>query len=59
MGLEAVSPKLRTTMLGPLAGRLPDLLRGVAIERAHQVWAADITYIALPGGWAYLLAVMD
>lgn len=59
MGLEAVYPKPCTTMPGPQAGRFPYLLRGVAIERAHQVWAADITYIALPGGWAYLLAVMD
>lgn len=59
MGLEAVSPKPRTTMPGPQAGRLPYRLRGLAIERAHQVWAADITYLALPGGWADLLAVMD
>jgi putative transposase len=59
MGLEAVYPKPRLTIAGPQAGRFPYLLRGVAIARAHQVWAADITYIALPGGWAYLLAVMD
>lgn len=59
MGLEAVYPKPRTTMPGPQAGRFPYRLRGVASARAHQGWAADITCIALPGGWVYLLAVMD
>ena len=59
MGVEAVYPKPRTTLPGPQAGRFPYLLRGVAIARAHRVWAADLSYIALPGGWAYLLAVMD
>jgi putative transposase len=59
MGLEAVYPKPRLSVASPQAGRFPYLLRQMAIERAHQVWAADITYVALPGGWAYLLAVMD
>jgi hypothetical protein len=31
----------------------------MAIERPHQVWAADITYVPLPGGWAYLLAILE
>jgi putative transposase len=59
MGLEAVYPKPRLSQPGPLAGRFPYLLRGVAIERVHQVWAADITYISMPGGWAYLVAILE
>lgn len=59
MGLEAVYPKPRLSQAGPLAGRFPYLLRGVAVTRPHQVWAADLTYIPLPGGWAYLLAILD
>lgn len=59
MGLEAIYPKPRTTISGPQAGRFPYLLRGLAIERPHQVWAADITYVSLPGGWAYLLAILE
>jgi putative transposase len=35
------------------------LLRGLAIERPNQVWAADITYIPLARGFAYLVAIMD
>lgn len=59
MGLEAVYPKPRLSQPGPLSGRYPYLLRGMSIERAHQVWASDITYIALPEGWAFLVAVLD
>ena len=58
-GLEAVYPKPRTTVPGPQAGRFPYRLRGLASERPPQVGAADLTAIALPGGGAYLLAVMD
>lgn len=59
MGLEAVYPRPRITIPGPISARFPYLLRGVDIVRPHQVWAADITYIPLVGGWAYLLAIMD
>jgi transposase InsO family protein len=35
------------------------LLRKLAIERPDQVWCADITYVPMPRGHAYLCAVMD
>jgi putative transposase len=31
----------------------------VRIERPNQVWSADITYIRLSRGFAYLVAVLD
>ncbi len=37
----------------------PYLLRGVAVTRANQVWAADITYIPMARGFAYLVAIID
>src|SRR5258706_16414588 len=37
----------------------PYLLRGLAIERANQVWAADITYVPIGRGFLYLVAVID
>jgi len=37
----------------------PYLLRRLAIERANQVWAADITYIPVARGFVYLVAVID
>ncbi len=59
MGLEAVYPKPRTSLAKGGAARFPYLLRGLEIHRPHQVWASDITYVALANGWAYLVAVMD
>lgn len=59
MGIEAHYPKPRTS--DPAEGHeiYPYLLRGVAIERCHQVWSADITYIPIAHGFLYLVAVMD
>ena len=59
MGLEAVYPKPRLSIPGRGHKVYPYLLRGVAIERADQVWSTDITYIPLPHGFMYLTAVMD
>jgi len=60
MGLEAVYPKPRLSRPGGPDHRLwPYLLRGVAVDRPNQVWAADITYIRLWRGFVYLVAVMD
>jgi len=39
--------------------KYPYLLRGLSVTRANQVWAADITYIPLAGGFAYLVALID
>lgn len=59
MGLEAIYPKRRLSK--PAAGHhiYPYLLRGAQITRPDQVWSADITYLPLRGGWAYLVAVID
>ncbi len=59
MGLEAVYPKPRTSVKERETGVYPYLLTGLAIVRPNQVWAADITYIRLRRGFAYLVAVMD
>ena len=37
----------------------PYLLRNLTIDRPNQVWCADITYIPMAKGFAYLIAVMD
>ena len=59
MGLEAIFPKPRLSIPDPVAGKYPYLLRGLQVERPDQVWCADITYIGLEEGWAYLVAIMD
>jgi len=31
----------------------------LSIERVNQVWCSDITYIPMPKGFLYLVAIMD
>ena len=57
--IEALGPKPRTSKPAPGHKIYPYLLRGLSIERSNQVWAADITYIPLPRGFLYLVAVID
>ena len=45
MGLEAIYQKPNTSQGHPDHKVYPYLLRGLSIERANQVWCADITYI--------------
>ena len=59
MGLEAIYPKPRLSDPAPGHRVYPYLLRGLDIVRPNQVWATDITYIRLHGGFVYLVAIMD
>jgi putative transposase len=61
MGIAALYRKPRTSIPGTGAAHrvYPYLLRGLAIERPNQVWAADITYIPMAKGFLYLVAIMD
>src|SRR2546421_7614748 len=59
LGLWAVRPK-RNTSKRHLGHKVyPYLLRGKTIDRANQVWAADITYIPMRQGFLYLVAIID
>lgn len=59
MGLEAIHPKPRTSQSSPEHKIYPYLLRNLAVTRPNQVWCADITYIPMPTGFMYLVAIMD
>jgi len=59
MGIEAVAPKPNTSKAAKGHPVYPYLLRGLEPERTNQVWAADITYIPMARGFAYLVAIMD
>ena len=56
MGLEAIYCRPRCSQPHPGHRVYPYLLRDLAIERPHQVWCADITYIPLQRGFLYLLS---
>jgi putative transposase len=59
MGLEAIYRKPNLSRKHPSNPVFPYLLRGLVIDRPNQVWATDITYIPLQGGFIYLCAVID
>jgi len=59
MGIEALYRKPNTSKRHPAHQVYPYLLRGLAIERANQAWAMDITYIPMARGFVYLAAIID
>lgn len=59
MGLEGLAPGPRTTHPAPEHKIYPYLLRDLEIARPDQVWATDITYVPMPAGFMYLMAIMD
>ena len=59
IGIEGIAPGPYTSRSRSDTQVYPYLLRGLAIERANQVWGVDITYIRLQRGWAYLVAILD
>jgi putative transposase len=59
MGLEGLVAKRRLSRPHPQHPVYPYLLRDVEVTRPNQVWSADITYIPVRGGSAYLVAIMD
>ncbi len=59
LGLHAVYPRPRTSIPNPQHKKYPYLLRGLEVTRPNQVWSADITYVPMPQGFMYLVAVID
>jgi len=59
MGIEAIYPRKRTSIPGKGHKIYPYLLSHLAIVRPNQVWAADITYVPMAQGFAYLVAILD
>ena len=59
MGIQALYPKPNTSKASPDHKIYPYLLRNVHISRNNQVWSTDITYLPLPTGFMYLVAVID
>ena len=59
LGLEVIyqKPNLSRAQAGQRV--YPYLLRDLAVTRPNQVWATDITYVPVVGGFAYLCAVID
>lgn len=59
LGLAGMAPGPNTSLPHPQHKVYPYLLRDVVVTRPNQVWSTDITYIRLPRGFVYLVAVID
>lgn len=59
MGIAALYPKPKLSKRHPDDKVYPYLLRDLAITAPNQVWSTDITYVPMPDGFMYLVAVID
>ena len=59
LGLAGMAPGPNTSKAHPQHKIYPYLLRGIDVVRPNQVWSTDITYIRLPRGFVYLVAIID
>src|SRR5471030_2610055 len=59
MGLEAIYQKPNLSRPNAEHRIYPYLLRRLKVTRPNQVWAMDITYVPIEGGFIYLCAVLD
>jgi len=59
MGIQAVMLRKRPATSTPGHRIYAYLLRDRLIDAPNQVWCADITYVPMPKGFLYLVAIMD
>lgn len=59
LGLAGMAPGPNTSKAHPQNKIYPYLLRGLNITKPNQAWSTDVTYVRLPGGFVYLVAVID
>jgi putative transposase len=58
-GIQAIYPGPNTSRRNKLHAVHPYLLRGLSITYPNQVWMVDITYLRMPNGFMYLVALID
>ena len=51
--------KPRTTDSRHKLRTFPNLVKGIAPSFPHHIWASDITYVRLPGGFCYVAIIID
>jgi putative transposase len=59
MGITTLYPKRNLSRRNQAHRIYPCRLRGLPIERANQVWAADVTSVPMAKGFLYLVAIID
>lgn len=59
MDIQAIIPGPHTSKSNKEHKKYPYLLRNMKITHINQVWATDITYVPIKGGYMYLIAIID
>jgi putative transposase len=59
MDIRAIGPNPNTSKSLRTAYKFPYLLRDLEVSTPNQVWAADITFLAMKHGFMYLFAIID
>ena len=59
MNWKTIYREPKTTICNPEHKKYPYLLRNLKVTQKNQVWATDITYIAMNKGFMYLTAIID
>jgi len=58
-GIQAIYPGPNTSRRNQLHAVHPYLLRDLSVTRPNQAWMVDITYLRMPNGFMYLVALID
>jgi len=59
MGIKAIYREPRTSIPPREAPTTQNLVEKLEIGRPNQVWYTDVTYVRVPGGFCYTVAIMD
>ncbi len=59
MRIYGMVPGPHTSKGNKLHKKYPYLLRNLTVTHPNHVWEVDITYIAIKGGFMYLIAIID
>jgi len=59
LNIAALFPKPYLSSPNKAHKKYPYLLSGITASYPNHVWATDITYLKIPGGHVYLMAMLD
>lgn len=59
LGIQGILPKKSTSKSNPNHYKYAYALKNMEINRANIAWCSDISYVKLPQGYVYLVAIVD
>lgn len=59
LGIKGIIPKRNLSKNKKPLYRYPYLLKNMVINQANMAWSIDISYLKLPCGYMYLIAIID